>query len=57
MIERLTDEYVLMCDICGQEADERFDDFYDAVDYKKGDGWKSQKNSKGEWEDVCPGCV
>lgn len=46
----------MTCDICGGEAEEAFDDFYEAVDYKKTEGWKSQK-TKGEWEDVCPECV
>ena len=45
----------LTCDVCGEEADETFDDFYDAVEYKKNEGWKSQKRN-GEWEDVCPDC-
>jgi len=47
--------YCLYCDICGEEAEKRFFDFYEAVQYKKQNGWKSQKN-KGEWEDVCPEC-
>lgn len=57
MIERFKDEHVLMCDICGEGVGELFDDFYEAVDYKRRNGWKSQKNDRGEWEDVCPGCI
>lgn len=45
----------LTCDICGATENEIFYEFRDAVDYKKQNGWKSQKTS-GEWEDVCPGC-
>jgi len=44
----------LACDICGY-AVTSFDSFQEAVDYKKEDGWKSQKH-KGEWEDICPEC-
>lgn len=55
MIERSDGQYILYCDICGEEADEDFFDFHDAVDYKKDNNWKSQKH-KGEWEDVCPEC-
>jgi hypothetical protein len=47
--------YSLTCDICGSEADETFFEFYDAVEYKKQNGWRSQKY-RGEWEDVCPEC-
>lgn len=38
MIDKYDGLYFLVCDICG-----------DAVDYKKENGWKSQKH-KGEWE-------
>jgi len=55
MIEEAYSRYYLVCDVCGKEADEIFYDFYDAVDYKRENGWKSQKH-KGEWEDVCPEC-
>jgi hypothetical protein len=55
MITKHGDIYTLTCDICGDDAEEAFDDFCDAVDYKKENGWKSQKY-KGEWEDVCPEC-
>jgi hypothetical protein len=55
MIDKQGGQYYLICDICGEEADEAFDDFYDAVQYKKDNGWKSQKRN-GQWEDVCPDC-
>ena len=47
--------YTLTCDICGEDAPESFSNFYEAVQYKKQNGWKSQKY-RGEWEDVCPEC-
>jgi hypothetical protein len=54
-IEKECGFFSLYCDVCGAEADEQFDEFYDAVEYKKSEGWKSQKRN-GEWEDVCPDC-
>jgi hypothetical protein len=42
MIEKIDrDEFVLSCDNCGDECDEIFEDFQDAVDYKKDadNGW------------------
>lgn len=55
MIDKQSGRYHLICDICGEEAEEGFDDFYEAVEYKKTEGWKSQKRN-GQWEDVCPDC-
>lgn len=55
MIDKNNGQYTLTCDLCGEEAPKKFDDFNDAVQYKKDEGWKSQKH-KGEWEDVCPDC-
>lgn len=58
MIEKDLGFYALICDICGNEADEPFDEFMDAVDWKKDsdNGWTSRKDKKGNWEDVCPDC-
>lgn len=55
MIDNREGIYFLFCDICGEKADESFFDFYEAVDYEKQHGWKSQRHNSG-WEDVCPGC-
>ena len=56
MIELLgPDRYTVYCDVCGEEAEEVFDTFMDTVEYKKANGWKSQRRN-GEWEDVCPSC-
>ena len=57
MIDKVGDAYILTCDICGEEEDENFGYFYDAVEYKSKMGWKNQRNSVGHWEDVCPDCV
>lgn len=51
MIDKFGDSFTLTCDICGEEADEDFFEFYDAVEYKKNNGWKSRKID-GEWNDV-----
>mgnify|MGYP001119304098 CR=1 FL=1 len=56
MIDKSGGIYNLICDICGGEAEESFFEFYDAVNYKKREGWKSQKDKDGAWEDVCPEC-
>jgi len=54
MIEKNTYGFKLICDICGNEVD-GFDTFQEAVEYKKDEGWRSQKVSDG-WEDICPEC-
>ncbi len=46
--------YNLGCDICGS-LKTAFETFYEAVNYKKENGWVSEKY-KGEWQDVCPEC-
>ena len=55
MIDKAYGEFILICDICGEEAPCRFAEFYGAVKYKKIFGWKSQFIN-GQWEDVCPEC-
>lgn len=55
MIDKQCGLYCLICDICGEEEDEQFFDFHEAVEHKKSNGWKSQKRD-GEWQDVCPDC-
>lgn len=54
MIDKESGEFILSCDFCCEEVN-GFDDFYDAVDYKKDNGWKSKKINGG-WNDVCPEC-
>lgn len=46
--------YTLICDFCRKEIS-GFHDFYDAVNYKKYNGWKSIK-VLNEWKDACPNC-
>jgi len=54
-IEKAGFSYDLICDVCGEIGHSTFD-FHDAVQFKKVEGWKSQKDSDGDWEDVCPDC-
>jgi hypothetical protein len=57
-IRKESDIYVLECDECGEESDEEFDDFYEAVAFKKdrSNGWMSWKDEDGLWKDLCPSC-
>jgi hypothetical protein len=57
MIDEISGVFVLVCDVCGEAAEEEFDYFYDAVEYKSKMGWKNQRNSAGHWEEVCPECA
>ncbi len=56
MIERYKNKFILYCDVCGEEAEEEFYEFDEAVEYKKDNGWRSRK-IKGEWADICPECL
>ena len=46
-------EYYLVCDNCGKRIS--FEDFWDAVNYKKENGWKSRKQGE-DWIDICNEC-
>lgn len=48
-------QFTLTCDNCGKKLDESFDHFYDVVDVKAENGWKSKKVN-GNWEDWCDKC-
>ena len=54
-IEREHDRSVLYCDGYKCKARIVCDEFNDAVDYKKSNGWRSRKVD-GEWVDLCPDC-
>jgi len=59
MIEKHgVDDFRLTCDYCGEDCDEIFETFRDAVDYKtdRDNGWASVKDKDGEWEELCPSC-
>ena len=55
MIDKLSGDYLLVCDNCGEDCGEVFSSFFDGVDYKKENGWKSEKTATG-WEETCPEC-
>lgn len=55
MIEHSSNKIELTCDICGHCVS-GFDNFKEAVDYKKENGWKSTR-FRGDWEDMCPECL
>jgi ssDNA-binding Zn-finger/Zn-ribbon topoisomerase 1 len=57
-IRKESDIYVLECDECGEESDKEFDDFYEAVAFKKdrSNNWLSTKDEDGLWKDICPEC-
>jgi hypothetical protein len=52
------DKFVLSCDHCGDECEEVFETFRDAVDYKKDkrNGWRTIKDKNDDWCDLCPAC-
>jgi len=58
MIEKERNGYTLTCDFCGREV-KPFDDFKEAVEYKKDNGWISHKfktENEDIWQDLCPEC-
>ncbi|GHT59540.1 hypothetical protein FACS1894109_15660 [Spirochaetia bacterium] len=59
MIEKMSyDDFRLICDSCGEEENEEFESFQDAVDFKKDhdNGWRAVKDYDGGWHDLCPSC-
>lgn len=55
MIKKEENTYILQCDFCSN-CIEDFEDFYDALDYKKANKWKNV-NFKDEWLDKCECCL
>lgn len=53
-IDYITSKYQLICDCCGREV-KYFNDFMEAVQYKKDNNWQSKKFD-GQWTDMCPDC-
>jgi len=54
MIEREGWHFTLLCDHCEHEV-EGFDEFEEAVRFKKKNGWKSARGKSG-WFEFCPKC-
>jgi hypothetical protein len=56
MIDKDGDEYELICDHCEDSVD-GFDEFGEAVRYKKIKKWKAVKTKTQGWVDLCPRCA
>ena len=56
MIDRQYGSYYAICDACGTALDSEYNDFQDAVDGMRADGWKTA-NVGGEWVNYCPECA
>ena len=59
MIEKVGENYRLVCDVCalGEDGEFEFNTFDEAVEYKKDHDWVSHQFLDGEWEDICPDCA
>jgi len=55
MIDRIYGTYYFVCDVCGEESEEEFKSFDEAVDGREGIGWSGKWESDG-WKDICPEC-
>ncbi len=58
MIDKIHGVYYLICDICEDESEAiGFLEFDEAVEYKKDNGWQSERDwISDEWIDICPDC-
>ena len=56
IIEKMDGVYKIICNVCGEIMEPCFGDFYDAVQFKKDNRWKSQKVGDG-WIEICRDCV
>lgn len=58
MITKIDGKYFLICDICGDIAQEVFYAWQDAIDAKKDLRWRSKlirvDGQPDKWQDVCP---
>jgi len=48
--------YKIICNVCGEVMEPSFDEFMEAVQFKKDNRWKSQKVGEG-WIEICRDCV
>jgi hypothetical protein len=57
LIEKLNNEFVVTCDYCEDEFNTGYDDFFNAIEYVKNQGWKIVKDIKqDEWYHYCGEC-
>jgi Fe2+ or Zn2+ uptake regulation protein len=55
MLEKMYKKHILICDKC--EVTYTFDDFIEAIEFKKEMKWKSIfLNKENIWMDLCPDC-
>lgn len=54
-LDRQHGNIIFSCDSCGETREAGSDDFTDAWNAAKGDGWKAQKIGK-DWVHACPAC-
>jgi hypothetical protein len=55
MVERNGGEFELICDHC-EDSKKGFNEFDDAVRYKKAHGWKSVRGASKQWYELCRHC-
>lgn len=55
IVKNSNSSYTLFCDYCSNSVDD-FEDFFEAVNYRKSHNWKSFKNKNDDWMDKCPVC-
>ena len=56
-IERVAGYVVFHCDKCSESLDTEDEDFTEAWQGAKSEGWRSFKNKRGQWEHSCPSCT
>lgn len=57
IIDKINGTYKIICNVCGEIFSQNFEDFYEAVDFKKKERWVSRPISGGKWEEVCRDCL
>ena len=56
MIDKQYGSYYAVCDACGTALDGEYDDFQDAVDGMRANGWRTSKTG-ADWMNYCPACA
>lgn len=57
MIQREDGLLIFFCDECPETIETDTDDFRDALDTIKTDGWRVTKDADDEWIHLCPECA
>jgi len=56
MIENIKGEYHLICDNCGEEAEDTFDTYNEALLFLMTSDWTVRNPNDIAWEYWCPRC-